>query len=382
MRALPERVRTLTLLAISAFPGLAAADWQLNMTQGVTPYSREVYGLHMTVFWICVIIGVGVFGAIFFSLLKFRKSQGAVPATWHESTKVEVLWTLVPFLILVSIAFPATRALIMMEDVSGSEMTIKVTGYQWKWSYDYVDEGVTVYSTLDPDSNAARQLGSGIDPASVENYLLEVDNEIVVPVDTKIRFLTTAADVIHAWWVPDLGWKRDAIPGFINESWATVEEPGVYRGQCAELCGKDHGFMPIVVRAVPKPEYSAWLAEKRAEQAARTAADSREWSRDELVAHGEQVYSDNCASCHRDEGQGVPGVFPALAASPVVTGPVEEHASVLLEGRPGTVMRSFADDLSNADIAAVVAYKRATWGNGDGILQPAEVASLRHGPRG
>jgi len=381
MRGSMDRIRALALCVLAFGPGLASAEWGLNMTRGVTPYSQEVYGLHMTVFWICVIIGIGVFGAIFYSMFKFRKSQGAVPATWHESTKVEVAWTLVPFMILIAIAFPATRALIMMEDTSGSAMTIKVTGYQWKWSYDYVDEDVTIYSTLDPQSNAARQLDSGIDPATVENYLLEVDNEIVVPTDTKIRFLTTAADVIHAWWVPDLGWKRDAIPGFINESWATIEEPGVYRGQCAELCGKDHGFMPIVLRAVPPEEYEAWLDEKRSEQAAVAAADARTWSEEELVAHGEQVYTDNCVACHRETGQGVPGVFPSLADSAVVTGPVQDHAEVLLNGRPGTVMRSFADDLSNADIAAVVAYKRATWGNGDGLLQPAEVEALRHGPR-
>jgi len=381
MRGSMDRIRALALCVLAFGPGLASAEWGLNMTRGVTPYSQEVYGLHMTVFWICVIIGIGVFGAIFYSMFKFRKSQGAVPATWHESTKVEVAWTLVPFMILIAIAFPATRALIMMEDTSGSAMTIKVTGYQWKWSYDYVDEDVTIYSTLDPQSNAARQLDSGIDPATVENYLLEVDNEIVVPTDTKIRFLTTAADVIHAWWVPDLGWKRDAIPGFINESWATIEEPGVYRGQCAELCGKDHGFMPIVLRAVPPEEYEAWLDEKRSEQAAVAAADARTWSEEELVAHGEQVYTDNCVACHRETGQGVPGVFPSLADSAVVTGPVQDHAEVLLNGRPGTVMRSFADDLSSADIAAVVAYKRATWGNGDGLLQPAEVEALRHGPR-
>ena len=254
-------------LVMMLLPGYANAAWdQLNLPRGVTPYSNIVYELHMLVLWVCVAIGVVVFGAIFYSILKFRKSQGAVAAQWHESTTVEVLWTVVPFIILIAMAVPATKALIMMEDVSKSDLTIKVTGYQWKWHYDYINEGVNVFSTLAQTSNIASQLDSGIDPNSVANYLLEVDNEIVVPVNKKIRFLTTAADVIHAWWVPALGWKRDAVPGYINESWATIQEPGVYRGQCAELCGRGHGFMPIVVRAVSEPEFQKWLSEHRAAQ--------------------------------------------------------------------------------------------------------------------
>jgi cytochrome c oxidase subunit II len=253
--------------ALALVPGLASAAWdQLNLPQGVTPYSHTVYDLHMLILWVCVAIGVVVFGAIFYSIFKFRKSQGAVAAQWHESTTVEILWTIVPLIILIVMAVPATKALIMMEDTSKSDLTIKVTGYQWKWHYEYVNEGVSVFSTLAQTSNVARQLKSGIDPASVENYLLEVDNEIVVPINKKIRFLTTAADVIHAWWVPALGWKRDAVPGYINESWATIQEAGVYRGQCAELCGKDHGFMPIVVHAVAEPEYQAWIEKMKAAQ--------------------------------------------------------------------------------------------------------------------
>ncbi len=259
-------------VALLLLPLLAPAAWdEINLTRGVTPYSETVYDLHMLVLWICVITGILVFGAIFYSIIKFRKSKGAVPAQWHESTLVEFLWTAVPAIILVATAVPATKALIMMEDVSNSAMTIKVTGYQWRWRYDYVNEGVGYYSALAKPSNTARQLGSGIDPATVENYLLEVDNELVVPVGQKIRFLTTAADVIHAWWVPALGWKRDAIPGFINESWALIKVPGVYRGQCAELCGKDHGFMPVVVRALPEAEYKAWLEKMKAEQAPAAA---------------------------------------------------------------------------------------------------------------
>lgn len=259
--------------ALLLVPFLAHAAWdQLNLPKGVTPYSETVYSLHMMILWICVITGILVFGAIFYSILKFRKSKGAVAAQWHESTLVEFLWTAVPAIILVVMAVPATKALIMMEDVSNSAMTIKVTGYQWRWRYDYVNEGIGFYSALAKPSDTARQMNSGIDPHSVENYLLEVDKELVVPVGQKIRFLTTAADVIHAWWVPDLGWKRDAIPGYINESWALIKEPGVYRGQCAELCGKDHGFMPVVVRALPEAEYKAWVEKMKAEQAPATAA--------------------------------------------------------------------------------------------------------------
>jgi len=259
--------------ALALAPLLAHAEWgNLNLTRGVTPYSETVYELHMLILWVCIITGTGVFGAIFYSIIKFRKSKGAVAAQWHENTLVEFLWTAVPAIILVVMAVPATKALIMMEDVSKSEMTIKVTGLQWRWRYDYVNQDVFLYSGLANTSNVARQLNSGIDPRTVENYLLEVDHELVLPVGRKIRFLTTASDVIHAWWVPALGWKRDAIPGYINESWALIKEPGVYRGQCAELCGKDHGFMPIVVRALPEAEYLVWLDQQKAAQKPKTAA--------------------------------------------------------------------------------------------------------------
>lgn len=250
-------------LILATLPGVVFAEWGLNLTQGVTPFSNEIYDLHMLILWICVFIGIGVYGVMFYSMWKFRKSQGAVAAQWHESTTVEAVWTILPLLVLVGLAVPATKALIMMEDVSDPDLTIKVTGYQWKWHYEYLDDGISFYSSLDTDSNTARALNSGVDPASVENYLLEVDNHVVVPVNKKIRFLTTAGDVIHSWWVPDLGWKRDAIPGFINESWATITKPGIYRGQCAELCGKDHGFMPVVVEAVSEADYAAWVEGKK-----------------------------------------------------------------------------------------------------------------------
>jgi cytochrome c oxidase subunit 2 len=272
--------------AMTSFPAVSWADWELNLTRGVTSYSNRVYDLHMLILWICVAIGIVVFGAMLISMILYRKSRGAVAAHWHENTAVEIAWTVIPFLILVAIAIPATKGVIAMEDVARSDMTIKVTGYQWKWHYEYIDHGFGFFSSLGRDSNAARQVRSGVDPATVDHYLLEVDNHVVVPVGKKIRFLTTAADVIHAWWVPALGWKRDAIPGFIIESWAVINEPGIYRGQCAELCGRDHAFMPIVVEAVSEAEYAAWVADMKAAQEEAAALDRKRWPETELVARG------------------------------------------------------------------------------------------------
>jgi cytochrome c oxidase subunit 2 len=244
------------------------------MPRGVTPISREVYDLHMTIFWICVIIGIGVFGVMFWSIIRHRKAAGAKAAKFHENHTVEIIWTIIPFFILVGMAVPAAKTLIMMEDTRNADLTIKVTGFQWMWKYDYLEDGVSFYSRLDAESNKARQLNSGIDPNEVPNYLLNVDKPVVVPINKKIRILATANDVIHAWWVPELGIKKDAIPGFINEMWTLIEEPGTYRGQCAELCGKDHGFMPIVVIAVTEEEYRQWVAEQagESEPAVQTAA--------------------------------------------------------------------------------------------------------------
>ena len=241
--------------------------WQLNMTPGVTATSQSVYHLHMLTLWICVVIGVIVFGAMFYSIFKFRKSKGAVPAKFSHSTVAEVIWTVIPILILLGMAWPATSTLVKMADTGDADLTVKITGFQWKWRYEYLGEDVHFISSLTRAADEARQVGSGIDPNTVENYLLDVDNPLVIPTGTKVRFVITAEDVIHAWWVPSLGWKQDAIPGFINEAWTQVDEPGVYRGQCAELCGKDHGFMPIVVIAKPRAEFDAWLAEQKAANA-------------------------------------------------------------------------------------------------------------------
>jgi len=269
----------------------AMAAWSdLNLRVGVTELSREIYGLHMLILWICVAIAAAVFGVMIYSIATFRKSKGAVPASFDHNTRAEVIWTVIPVLILVGMAVPAARTLVKIDDTRGSELTIKVTGYQWKWQYEYVDQGVSFYSTLARSSDQARQLDSGIDPRSVENYLLAVDNPLVVPQGRKVRVLITANDVIHAWWVPDFGMKKDAIPGFINEMWFRADEPGTYRGQCAELCGRDHGFMPVVVEVKPQAEFDAWLEARKAERqaaaapAARTAAAAPAATQVETVA--------------------------------------------------------------------------------------------------
>jgi len=276
-------------LLLGASPAMAA--WSdLNLRVGVTELSREIYGLHMLILWICVAIAVAVFAVMIYSIATFRKSKGAVPATFDHNTKAEVIWTVIPVLILVGMAVPAAQTLVKIDDTRGSELTIKVTGYQWKWQYEYVDQGVSFYSTLARSSDVARQLDSGIDPRSVENYLLEVDNPLVVPQGRKVRVLITANDVIHAWWVPDFGMKKDAIPGYINEMWFRADETGTFRGQCAELCGRDHGFMPVVVEVLPQDEFDAWLAARKAERqaaaapAASTAAASPAATQSETVA--------------------------------------------------------------------------------------------------
>jgi len=378
----------LTVLLL-ALPLGAWADWgALNMTKGVTEISNEVYTLHMRIFYICCAIGAAVFGVMIVSMFLHRKSRGAKPATFHESTSVEIVWTVVPLVILIVMAIPAARVLIKMEDFSDSEMSIKVTGYQWRWHYEYMESGVSFYSQLDAEHNKARQQGADVDLAETftgtdfngeeEVYLRQVDNELVVPVGKKIRFLHTAADVIHSWWVQDLAIKKDAIPGFINENWARIEEPGIYRGKCAELCGRDHGFMPVVVRAVPQEEFDAWVADKQQAMAQADTESGRQWSHQELVATGKEVYQANCMSCHQAEGQGIPGMFPAISGSDIATGSIDKHINTVMEGIEGTLMSPFGSVLSDADIAAVITYQRNALGNAMGdTLQPAHIGSLR-----
>lgn len=387
------------------FTGSAWADYALNMTRGVTSLSHEVYGLHMLVFWICVGIGIVVFGAMFWSILRHRKSQGAVAAHFHHNTKAELIWTVIPVLILVSMAVPATRVLINMENVSNPDLTIKVTGYQWRWRYDYVDQGFGFFSNLASKSSDISQLDSGKDPDTDPEYLREVDNPLVVPVNEKIRILTTGADVIHSWWVPDLGWKKDAIPGFVNESWAKIDKPGVYRGQCAELCGKGHAYMPVVVKAVSQSDYQDWVKQQLAEKKKAAAGVNRQWSKDELMSQGKQVFNSICAACHQQNGEGVPGAFPPLAGGhafsasqdmlghleqrgfykdgKIVLGPVSEHMDIVLNGITGTPMQAFGKQLNDVQLAAVITYERNSFGNDTGdVIQPADIKKAKQASSG
>jgi cytochrome c oxidase subunit 2 len=358
--------------------GNSFAEYPLNLRQGVTDISHRVYDLHMLIFWICVVVCVGVFAVLIYSLMTHRKSKGAVPATFHESTTVEIIWTTIPFLVLVGMAVPATTTLLALEDTRNPDMSIQVTGYQWKWKYDYLDDDISFFSSLDAKSNEIRQLNSGLDPADHENYLLDVDNPVVVPINKKIRFLITSNDVIHSWWVPDLGWKQDAVPGFINDAWTELKEPGTYRGKCAELCGKDHGFMPIVLVAKTEEDYQAWVAEQKGAAAADAAAATKTLTMDELMAKGESVYNTQCAACHQANGEGIPGVFKPIAGSPISIGDAAVHIDIVVNGVAGTAMQAFGEQLNAVDLAAVITYERNAFGNNAGdMVQPADIAAAK-----
>lgn len=353
--------------------------YQLNLTEGVTEISKQVYDLHMIIFWICVVIGVLVFGAMLWATIFHRKSRGVKPATFHESVKVEIAWTVVPFIILIGMAIPATKTLIAMEDVSEADVSIIVTGSQWKWHYDYMDNDVDYFSLL---ATQPEQIAGKF--AKNENYLLEVDRPLVIPTNQKVRFLITSDDVIHSWWVPEFAVKKDANPGFINEAWTRVEKPGVYRGQCAELCGKDHGFMPIVVIAKEPAEYAAWINEQETVQREAKEAEQRLLSMnmdmEELMTVGERVYVSACAACHMPNGEGLPGVFPALKGSDVALNDMQKHIEIVVNGVPGTAMQSYAKQLSLKELAAVITYERNAWGNDTGeLVQAKDVNAILNG---
>ncbi|WP_341521756.1 cytochrome c oxidase subunit II [Pseudomonas sp. G.S.17] len=353
--------------------GQAHAAWTVNMAPGATETSSAIYDLHMTIFWICVVIGIVVFAAMFWSIIVHRRSTGQQAAHFHENTKVEIMWTIVPLLILVVMAIPATKTLIKMYDSSESDIDIQITGYQWKWHYKYLGQDVEFFSNLTTTTN---QIHNRDDKG--EHYLLEVDEPLVLPVGEKVRFLVTGADVIHSWWVPAFAVKRDAIPGFVNEAWTRIEKPGIYRGQCTELCGKDHGFMPIVVEAKSKADYETWLAGRKEESAKLKELTSKDWTLEELVARGDKIYHTTCVACHQAEGQGMPPLFPALKGSKVATGPKEEHLKTVFNGRPGTAMAAFGKQLSEVDIAAVVTYERHAWGNNtNDMVTPKDVLALK-----
>lgn len=365
------------LISGSLFSSSVLADMQLNLTKGVTEVSRDVYDLHMLVMYICTVIGIFVFGAMFWSMVFHRKSKGAKAATFHESTKVEILWTAIPIVILIAMAIPATKTLIEMENNDDSDVTIQVTASQWKWHYKYFDQNIEFYSVLaTPRDQYENQAGTSATKG--ENYLLEVDRHLVIPTNKKVRFLITSDDVIHAWWVPAFAVKQDANPGFINEAWTKVDKPGIYRGQCAELCGKDHGFMPIVVEVKSEEDYAKWLDEQHellaqaaeAEKASLNASVPME----ELMALGETTYVAYCAACHQVGGTGLPPAFPALKGSPVATGDIATHISTVFNGKAGTGMQGYGKQLSLKQIAAVVTYERNAWGNNTGdAVQAADV---------
>lgn len=360
----------------------ATADtWQMNMYKGVTPLSHDMYNLHMTAIVVCAVIGIVVFSVMIYALIHHRKSKGHVPASFHDNTRLEIIWTIIPFLILVGLAIPATRILTRLEDSAHADVTIKIVGYQWKWQYQYLDEGISYFSNLStPYAQIHNQQPKG------EWYLLEVDKPLVVPVHKKIRFLVTSNDVIHSWWVPELGVKRDAIPGFMHEAWARIEKPGVYRGQCAELCGINHGFMPIVVKAVSEEAFNQWALEQvkiedKYDASEDKPAAQKTMTRAELMKLGEEKYNLICAACHKADGTGLPPMFPALKGSSVAVGkPISRHIKMVLDGVPGTAMQPYKAQLTDEEIAAIVTYERNAWENNtDDIVQPADVATVRLG---
>ena len=358
--------------AAALAPALAQAAREYNLQTPVTSIARQQYDLHMFIFWICAVIFVGVFGVMFYSLWKHRKSVGHQAEQFHENTLVEIVWTVIPFLILLFMAYPATKTILAMKDTSQADLTVKVTGYQWKWNYDYLHDGFNYYSSL---TTPAAQIEGR--EAKGEHYLLEVDNPMVVPVDTKVRVLITAGDVLHAWWVPAFGVKQDAIPGFVRDSWFRAEKVGVYRGQCAELCGKEHAFMPIVVEVKSKDDYAKWAAEQKTRVAAPADDPAKVWDVKDLVARGEGVYAANCAACHQPNGKGVAPAFPPLDGSKLVQGAPADQIHIVLNGKPGTAMASFKG-LSNADLAAVITYTKNAWSNKTGqAVQPAQIQAAR-----
>lgn len=383
---LAKRLQSLMLgasLLAAGMPTWAVNDSQggpavreLNFQPPVTKIAEDVYSLHNMMLIICLVIFIAVFGVMFYSILKHRKSAGHKPASFHESTAVEIAWTIVPFLIVIGMALPATKTVVAMKDTSAADITIKATGMQWKWGYDYLKgegEGISFLSAL---STPREQI---VDPTKVksDNYLIEVDNALVVPVNKKIRVITTANDVIHAWGVPAFSVKQDAIPGFVRDTWFRAEKVGTYRGNCYELCGKDHAFMPIVVNVVSEDEYKKWVDGKKKELAAKADDPNKTWTIDELKQRGEKVYTANCAACHQATGKGVPGAFPALDGSAVVNGPKADQINVVMNGRRG--MPPWKGVLSDTEIAAVITYTRNNWSNKaqENIVQPADVLAAR-----
>ena len=380
------------IVMVAVAPALAA--WEMGMQEPASSIAADQQWLNVFMLWVITIIGAIVFGAMFYSILKHRKDKGYKAAHFHENTVVEILWTTIPMLIIVGMAWPATQVILDYKDTASPDITVKVTGYQWKWSYDYLEEGVSFYSQLStaPEEIGGKYYGSDTpaNPQS-ENYLLEVDNEMVVPVGKRIRLLLTAADVIHSWWVPQLGVKQDTIPGVVRDAWFQADRPGIFRGQCAELCGKNHAFMPIVVRAVSEEDYIAWIEEQggvvsaaddeplRIGQTQTTPSAKEkpvEWNMEEAMKRGETAYKSYCAACHQPNGEGL-GAFPALKNSAIATGDIAAHMQIVIKGKAGTAMAAF-NYLSDEDLAAVITYERNAWGNDTGdLLTPEKIKESR-----
>ena len=368
--------KSLSLLVIFLATPLLNADWfALNMTRGITDISNEVFELHMLIFWICVAIGALVFAVMFYSMWAHTKKKTPVPAKFHENPKLEIAWTIIPFLILIAMAIPASKTLVKIYDDEAGDINIQVTGYQWKWQYRYLEDDVSFFSNLSTDLDEIYNL-----VPKGENYLQEVDEMVVIPAGKKVRFLITANDVIHSWWMPAFAIKQDAIPGFVNTAWTVVDTPGIYRGKCTELCGKNHGFMPIVVKVVEQDEYDLWVDNKRQEAIKLAELTTKDWSTEELMERGQTVYEVNCVACHQTEGQGIAGIFPALAGSEIALYDKERHIEILMEGVQGAAMNSF-DYLSEVELAAEITYTRQAWGNaekGDGeIVVPKEIVDYK-----
>ena len=352
------------------------ADWfALNMTRGVTDISNEVFELHMLIFWICVAIGVVVFGVMFYSMYAHTKKKNPVAASFHENHKVEIAWTIIPFLILIAMAIPASKTLVKIYDDEAGDLNIQVTGYQWKWQYNYLEDDVSFFSNLSTDMDEINNL-----VPKGENYLQEVDEMVVIPAGKKVRFLITANDVIHSWWMPAFAIKQDAIPGFVNTAWTKVDKPGIYRGKCTELCGKNHGFMPIVVKVVEQSEYDEWVSGKKEAAMKMAELTTKDWTTEELVARGESVYAVNCVACHQTNGQGISGIFPALAGSDIVLNDKDRNIEILMEGVQGAAMNSFSY-LSEVELASVITYTRQSWGNEDKgvgeIVVPKDIVNYK-----
>ena len=372
--------RLMSFPVVCALSGLSTSvvaepgRWQVNMPRGATEVSNNIYDIHMLIFGISCIIGLAVFAFMFYSLWAFRKSKGGTPATFHDNTTVEILWTVVPFFILLGMAWPATKTMLEIYDTDDADMDILITGYQWKWSYEYIledGENVKFFSSLSTPQDEIYNLSE-----KNENYLLEVDNPVVIPAGKKVRLLVTANDVIHSWWVPDLGVKKDAIPGFVNETWTRVDKEGIYRGQCTELCGKDHGFMPVVVKVTSQQEFDNWVSEKQQEAAEISELMAQNFTLEELMERGEGVYQRACLACHGAQGEG--GVGNAIAGSAVAMGDIDTHLDVVVNGVAGSAMQAFGGQLNDLDSAAVITYQRNAFGNNMGeSIQAVDVYNYK-----